>query len=573
MYFYILLLLVVFLINFYLFVFIFSAPDKTKASNNYLLYVFSIGAWELFELISWLPGVSGIIIFFCIKLQILAWLSCSFLFLNFVFEFIKKEYNLVFKLLLFFTLIFFLIGLNTNLIIESYEKKPWGIRSITGILYFPAIITAGIMPGLYAIFLIFHSWIKTTNEILKKQLLLLLLGASLTFTFTLCYSVITQVFYTLRSLPGIQSSLAVIQSIFIFIAIKRYNFLSISVQKAAYEIFSQIEDSIILIDKNKKIIELNNTAMHLVNQNKNDLIDINNNIFPENYSFDKNYKNEQIAVLNTNTKHKKYYLFSQTSLHQSGIMIGKLIILKDITRQKTIEEENMNIKNIESLGILASGMAHDFNNLLTAILGNISIAKMMVDDDIDLYNLLSDAEMASLKSKKLTQNLLTFSRGGTPVKKIESITKIVKEVVTTELSSSKIKYFLYFEDNINKAEFDKIQIRQALSNIVINAREAMQKGGILNIEAKNYYLSTDSYIPLPAGDYLQITIKDNGIGIPEKNLTKIYDLYFTTKAFKHGLGLSSVFSIIKRHNGYIEASSTQGEGTIFTIYIPSLPDE
>ncbi|MEO0084622.1 MAG: ATP-binding protein [candidate division WOR-3 bacterium] len=236
---------------------------------------------------------------------------------------------------------------------------------------------------------------------------------------------------------------------------------------------------------------------------------------------------------------------------------------------KTTQEQFYQAQKMESIGILAGGIAHDFNNLLATILGNISLAKMMINQDDKLFNILTRAENVCLRAKDLTQQLLTFSRGGAPVKKVVAIAKILKDSANLALKGAKATYEFNLPDSIWPVEADEGQLLQVFNNLLINANQAMPEGGTIKISVENIQLDGDNGLQLPEGTYVKITIEDQGIGISEENLPKIFDPFFTTKPRGTGLGLTTAYSIIKRHNGAIQVNSKLGVGTTFHIYLPA----
>lgn len=254
-------------------------------------------------------------------------------------------------------------------------------------------------------------------------------------------------------------------------------------------------------------------------------------------------------------------------------IIGVILVFRDVTEKQKSEAAMMKIKKLESVGVLAGGIAHDFNNILTAILGNISLARMGLSPQDLAYPLLEAAEKASLRAKDLTQQLLTFSKGGDPVKQTASIEKIINDSASFVLHGTSVSYQIDCPDNLYLANVDAGQISQVIQNIVLNARDAMPTGGAITIKCTNVDDIKTEKPNLPAGKYLKITIDDTGGGIPEKYLEKIFDPYFSTKQHGSGLGLAITHSIVLKHNGDIDVKSTMGKGTSFSIYLPASPEQ
>ena len=248
-------------------------------------------------------------------------------------------------------------------------------------------------------------------------------------------------------------------------------------------------------------------------------------------------------------------------------IIGVVLVFRDTTEKRRMEEELIKVEKLESVGVLAGGLAHDFNNLLTAILGNISMAKMYLGDGNKAFARLTEAESASKRASELTYQLLTFSRGGAPIRKTASLGDLVRESARFTLSGTSVAAEYSIGDDIWSVEIDPGQISQVFSNLIINAVQAMPSGGTIIFTAKNVIVGADDVPTLKGGQYVQISIEDRGIGIPEEILPRIFDPYFTTKQTGSGLGLASVYSIIKKHDGHITVESKPGQGTTFRIYL------
>ncbi len=261
-------------------------------------------------------------------------------------------------------------------------------------------------------------------------------------------------------------------------------------------------------------------------------------------------------------------------LDDTGNMTSIVYVVRDITQKKQMEEELIKAKKLEASGVLAGGIAHDFNNLLAVILGNINMAQEYLETGSPAFKLLEDAEKAALRASHLTRQFITFATGGSPLKRVTSIEKLIQDAVSLACSGSNVECQCEFPPDLWKVEIDESQMNQVIYNMILNAREAMPQGGMIRIVAENFDASFAKGLPLKAGLYVKISISDQGVGIPEKDKDKIFDPYFSTKdkgvQKGMGLGLSIAHSIIKKHEGYIMLDSRLGVGTTFHIYLPTL---
>jgi len=252
-------------------------------------------------------------------------------------------------------------------------------------------------------------------------------------------------------------------------------------------------------------------------------------------------------------------------------------LLEDITDKKQMEEELLKAKKLESLGVLAGGIAHDFNNLLTSVVGNISLAKMKLKPGSKAFENLVEAEKASIQTKELTARLITFSKGGGPIKETVPIGDLVKTSVDSSLKGSDISCRFSIPDDISPVEVDEEQMKQVIRNIITNAQEAMAGQGEINVSCENIDIGEKDTLTLKDGKYVKISIEDQGPGIPEEDFIKIFDPYFSTKNMGTqkgmGLGLAISDSIVKQHDGLITVKSELGTGTTLFIYLPALSAE
>lgn len=245
-------------------------------------------------------------------------------------------------------------------------------------------------------------------------------------------------------------------------------------------------------------------------------------------------------------------------------------IVRDITERKRLEQELVKTQKLESIGTLAGGIAHDFNNLLQGIFGFISLAKMTIDQKEKALAMLDQAEKALHQSVNLTTQLLTFSKGGKPLKKVFNLQPVIENAIRFSLSGSSVGHLLLVKETIRQVDADEGQISQVIQNIVLNAEQSMPLGGRITITLRNARRS-DITSPPDTGerDFVEISIQDTGIGIPPEYLSRIFDPYFTTKERGSGLGLATAYSIIRNHGGTIQVSSELGKGSTFTIGIPA----
>jgi two-component system cell cycle sensor histidine kinase/response regulator CckA len=274
---------------------------------------------------------------------------------------------------------------------------------------------------------------------------------------------------------------------------------------------------------------------------------------------------------------RKLWIMINTKLeYKNGKPVKATTVCHNITEKKELEQEILKAQKLESLGVLAGGIGHDFNNLLSGIIGNISLAKLEAERGEDIMESLDEALRVSSKASALTQQLLVFSKGGAPIKKAASIAEVLRDSTAFTLRGSKVKCKFKIDNELWPVKVDVGQFSQVIHNLVINAMQAMSRGGEMKLEAKNVSLDTIYDMPLIPGRYVDIMIQDQGNGIAQEYLSKIFDPYFTTKSKGTGLGLTMSYTTIKRHDGHITVESEMGKGTTFHIYLPAteeVPEE
>ncbi len=250
-------------------------------------------------------------------------------------------------------------------------------------------------------------------------------------------------------------------------------------------------------------------------------------------------------------------------------IIGVVLVFRDVTEKRRIEEELIKAEKLQSVGLLAGGLAHDFNNLLTSIVGNISLAKMYVDGRSRAYDRLVEAETASRRATDLTTQLLTFSKGGAPVRRTSAIGDVIRESAGFALSGTSVAPEFRIDPDTWSVDIDSGQMSQVFSNLIINAVHAMPRGGTIVFSTSNLLLRENEVPTLCPGAYVRVSLQDSGPGIAAEVLPRIFEPYFTTKKKGSGLGLASVYSIVKRHDGHIIVESAPGRGATFHVYLPA----
>lgn len=252
-----------------------------------------------------------------------------------------------------------------------------------------------------------------------------------------------------------------------------------------------------------------------------------------------------------------------------SMIIGAVIVFSDVTLRRRAEQEMLRAEKLQSIGILAGGIAHDFNNILTVILGNISLARMQAEGTPALEARLAETEQAITQAMGLTQQLLTFSKGGAPVRKPVNIAELVTNAVRFVCHGTAARCTFKVGDNLWPVIADSGQISQVIHNLVINALQAMEGGGDLEVGAENVLIDPSRIKALQPGRYVRIWVRDHGIGIPREHLARIFDPYFSTKPHGSGLGLAVTYSVIKNHHGHVEVESEPGVGSTFSIFLPA----
>lgn len=344
------------------------------------------------------------------------------------------------------------------------------------------------------------------------------------------------------------------------------------------QLFDNSPKAIAMSDEKFRVVDVNKAFTSLFGYHADEIAgdDLNDLTVPEGFEHEKSQINNTVyqgknISFQTRRKTRSGRIIDVDLLcipvTHAGIFNGFFCTFTDITHKLQMERDLARQQKLESIALLAGGIAHDFNNILSVILANTSLSKVQTKENPRLLERLQRIENASIRAKDLTQQLLTFARGGEPIKKTFDLEILLRETISFALSGSSTKFVFDINNDLMPVYADQGQISQIIQNLAINADQAMAHKGMLNIHAANITIEENNEYAIKPGQYLLLKFRDSGIGIRQDDLAKIFDPYFTTKQKGNGLGLAIVYSIVKKHDGHISVDSTPGEGTEFTILL------
>ena len=279
-------------------------------------------------------------------------------------------------------------------------------------------------------------------------------------------------------------------------------------------------------------------------------------------------REKSVHKTNWERKGKKFELVGSPVKNSNGEIIYAVISYLDVTDKWRMEQELLKNQKLESLSVMAAGIAHDFNNMLTAAFSNLSLMKLNLESRDELIQSIENTEKALGLAKNLVRQVSTFAIGGAPRLSTIKVGETIPAICELTMSGSNCTLTMQFDEDLWPIDADTAQFNQVINNLILNSQQAMPGGGEIRISGRNIRLDADSKIPLPAGDYVALRIRDSGCGILPEHLPNIFDPFYTTKAHGTGIGLATSYSIIKRHHGYISVESEPGSWTEFTLYLP-----
>jgi PAS domain S-box-containing protein len=585
----------------YLAVYIFIKNPKALVNRICVAILICFGLWSFSFVFVHNPSSSKNIARLFLNICSLGWVSFSSFFLWFILVFSRKRRILKQKwlyLLLFGILPVFIYKQWTNFIFTDLSKEYYGWKPLFGptiwaylfFLYYLSFMGIGLYMNLKFIR-------NTQNHVLKKQAKIIFVTVLITLILGTFSDVIFPLLH-IHVIPNIANSFSLIWAVGVVYAMVKYNFLTITPAAAASNIISTMFDCLILLNLGGDIVTVNRATLRLLGYNESELKGASVSILFSKEELKKGLikkivgegelKNKDF-LFKTKDGKEIPVLFSSSVLRneagEAGDAGGIVCVAKDISERKKLEEEILKSRKLESVGILAGGIAHEFNNLFYVIMGNIIRALKEVSPGEKVYKFLAKAKEVSLKSVDLASKFITFSRGGGLKREKLTLSDLLEKKRDSELPGMKknVSYDITIPEDLMPIYGDREQLNQVMQNLFLNACEAMPggndqyEGGRISVRGENMTVKVGNKFLLKKGKYVKILIKDNGIGIPRRNIEKIFDPYFSTKKKVNqegmGLGLTLCYSIIKKHDGHITVESKKGKGTTVTLYLPALIQE
>jgi signal transduction histidine kinase len=564
--------LIIFVTSIYIFALV-AKNNKNRVSRAFLIYNFFISLYLLKDVLMWsslfeLAPVS------IVRVGSITWLSLGFVFVNFIYALVKKKKDFLYYSLLITSIGFIYVSLTTDLIVNSFVKYYWGYQGAKGELTGISTTLILILPALYCLWILVHGAFTSTGIRQKKQYLYIFYGSALYIILGFIFGIVVPNFLDIHTIPEFGSAFTFVQLVFIYIAVIKYRFLSIEVEDVADQLFSSINDGVILVDDNHKLSHINKAAKKIFNvKDEQDLEYFKISDYFPNYDYEKDYESEQFEYEFENSK--KTVMITQSKLkNESGV--GHISIIKDVTKERNAVNENINMQKqvflaakLASIGELSAGVAHEINNPLMILLGNIDIVKEFVDNNVKGEEGIKIALERQIESVNrisvIVEGLRTYARTDSSEVEDFDINDAVERsvnLVQSIYSKSGININMSLNHEIPTILGSYSKFQQVIMNLLSNAKDALEHihNGIISI--RTYSVEKSIFIE----------VQDNGVGISREAIDKIFDSFYTTKEVGKGtgLGLSISYSIIKSMGGDITVSSSKEEGTTFTVVLKTL---
>ena len=558
------------LFSFFLCAYVYAQRRNTAVNNAFIILTFDIFIIHLSDSLRLL--CDGPVREFLSSITCVAFFISGALLINFFYRFMRLVNDRIYWFFMISGIIVATIAPFTTMqtVTTLYPGGP-EVYTPTASLW-PLYLISSVSP---AFFVIISLFIRKLDHLLpaeRQTVLMFRWGIVFSVVILILTTTILPYFFRLQMASFAMCFATILLLINFYIAIRRYNIFSIDldhVSATAKTLFHDFNQGVIVFGHDGQCLQINKTACSLCNVSGADTLTAKRlEEQLDGYRFDLD-SSEREAIYHGKGP-KRTYRFSQSTIHHSTKILGKLVILRDTTEQSQMQCDLSRIRHIEALGHLAGGIAHDFNNYLTGILATLSLLRLNAASE-DQRDIIKNAEKSGWSAARLVNQLLTFSRGGAPVLEQVSITQLIEETASFTTHGSKSKVVLEITDDLWPFNADRSQISQVFQNLIINADQSMIHGGTITIRACNYIIKPTDLLStiLAPGRYIMNTICDTGCGIAPDTIDHVFVPYFSTKQDGRGLGLATVHSIIQRHAGYISVTSKENTGTCFTFYIPA----
>lgn len=571
-----------FQVNFFLWIYVFALFKNNRPGNAYLYFVTACMGWTLIDFFAWsIHSVTVATVL--LRLQMPCWLGAGFLFCNFVYELVGRRRDAMYWFFALGAAVFSAIGMLTPLIHKSVALVSWGTLPTVGPLFNPAIAWCVVGVTVYGIALSFIH-LRRAPGVLRMQLTLILAGIIIFFVAAVFVNVVMVIYGGLITIPSLGSSLTCIQSIFVFAAIVRYQFLAISIPQAASDLFAKSRDGIILFDREGTVVEINGIAQSFFGIDPAQARGLRGvDFIPSPY--DPAVDCSDLKIVLTGARSKRVARLSQHPVNQGDEFIGRLLIVRDITQEMRSDEEKALLEEevrrsqeqkMIAIGQLAGGLAHDFNNCLTGIMGAAQLLAVEPLSSKKKESYIAMIMTASSQAGVLIRNLLTFSRKGNQTSTLIDVARIVGDSISILQRTIDKNITILYENSAADTVIigDDAMLQNVFLNMGINASHAMPEGGKLTFHLRNTVLDKDfcdaSSFEIEPGSFVEIEIRDTGCGMTPEVQGRIFEPFYTTKERGKGtgLGLAAAYGTIQHHHGTITVYSEVGKGTVFHLYLP-----
>ncbi len=572
------------LINVFAWSYIYAQKEDTAVNKTCLIFLASLLGWVFCDFLAWLP-TPAYWKMPILKIACIFWIPSGFMFLNFTYAFLDREKDLFYKIMLVGCVVAVLISLTTNLIIHGHERTYWGEMALRGVLFVPVILFLITPSTLFAYYLTFKKVIKGSNRRQKQQFTLLLLGVTISLSIGLVCDVFVPAVLKVRDFIRMGSSGCGVISLCAFLAVIKYNFLSVGVENVAKDLFENILDGIIVVNPDGEIIHINESAKAIFHVEDAKMKDLKIFHLLANHDVTETYQNREIII--SQEGKKRFLSVSQSTIEDDRIELGKLIILRDFTEIRLVDEERRRLQSqlqkaqkMEVVGILAGGVAHDLNNILSGIINYPELILLHLPEDSPLRSSIQAIHESGLRAAEVVEDLLTIARGVAITKEVSNLNLIVESYFASaehlELSQSHpfIEFNKRLDPDLLNVNCSKIHVAKALLNLMINACESIKgASGTVTVSTMNRYLDEPlkGYDQVRRGEYVVLSVSDDGPGIDLEDLERIFEPFYTKKKMGRsgsGLGLAVVWNTLQDHQGYKDVRSDE-KGTVFELYFPA----